>query len=214
MYSLIGGIASIVITVILYFVVLGDSLLEAMCLITLGGVLLAEGVAACLFYMSKGDPRKLSVAVSSVIMVPIAIVLSVVYIAAFPEGYALYLALYAVAFIAILTVGSFLWKFSDKRKQEDNILQGAKSNMLEMRKLVKCVMVKPSAQKYKKELSAIEEKLHFSNDCVVTEKDDEIRQMLIYLDNNIDNAQFDTEEYIKMIAVEIDRRNIFAKSTV
>ena len=41
MYSLIGGIASIVITVILYFVVLGDSLLEAMCLITLGGVLLA-----------------------------------------------------------------------------------------------------------------------------------------------------------------------------
>ncbi len=214
MYSIIGGIASIVITIVLYLAILGDSFLEAMCLITLFGVVLAEGVAACLFYMSKGDPRKLTAAISAAVMVPIAVILSLVYIVNFPEGYLTYFAFYIVAFIALLTVGSFLWNFSNKRKQEDDVVQSAKANMLEMRKLVKCVMVKPGAQKFKKELTALEEKLHFSNDCVVTEKDAEIRQMLIILDDNIDNAQFDAADYIKSIAAEIDRRNIFSKNTI
>ncbi len=46
------------------------------------------------------------------------------------------------------------------------------------------------------------------------EADFKIRQMLTELENNIDNEDFDATEHISAIANEIDRRNVFAKSTI
>ena len=66
----------------------------------------------------------------------------------------------------------------------------------------------------KKELDEIDEKLHFSNDNVIMEMDANIRQMIIELENNIDNENFNSEEQIKAISSEIDRRNVFAKNII
>lgn len=214
MFSLICGGASILITIILYLLILESSLTEAICLITLLGLIIAEGVSATLFYCAKADPRKMTAAFNSLIMIPIALILSIVYIVNFPEGYITYLGIYAVAFILVMSFGSFFWGSANKRKQEDNAVQSAKANMLEMRKIVKFIMSKPNAQQYRKELYAIEEKLHFTNDCVILEMDANIRQMLIMLDNNIDSSEFNTAEYIQAISNEIDRRNIFSKNTI
>ena len=93
-------------------------------------------------------------------------------------------------------------------------LQNAKANMLTLRKLVKCVMMKETAENFKKELDEIDEKLHFSNDNVIMEMDANIRQMIIELENNIDNENFNSEEQIKAISSEIDRRNVFAKNII
>ena len=125
-----------------------------------------------------------------------------------------YLGYYFSAFAIILAICAVIWKFADNRKNDDDVLQSAKANITELRKLVKCVMLKQNSKNFKKELYEIEEKLHFSNDAIITESDSHIRQMLIELENNIDNDDFDTAGLIKAITSEIDRRNIYAKSTI
>lgn len=212
--SILCGIVAILITIISYFVIIGNIFAQIICFITLVGVVIAEAVVTALAYFSNGEPRKVATTIVASFMIPIAIILSVVYITSFPMGYGPYIGLYFSAFAIILAICAIIWKFSDNRKNDNDALQSAKANMLELRKLVKCIMLKPNAEKFKKELDAIDEKLHFSNDAVIMESDANIRQMLIELENNIDNEEFDVEGHIKAISNEIDRRNIFAKNTI
>ncbi|MBQ7036535.1 MAG: hypothetical protein IJN74_03480 [Clostridia bacterium] len=212
--SILCGIVAILLTVILYFTVVESIFAEIICLITLVGVVVAELVVTALAYFSKSEPRKVAATVVLSFMIPIAVALSIVYILNFPEGYGSYLGFYFSAFAILLAISSIIWKFSNNRKNDNDILQNAKTNMLGLRKLVKCVMLKPNAVKFKNELDEIEEKLHFSNDAVILEMDANIRRMLIELDNNIDNENFAVAEHIKAISNEIDRRNIFAKNTI
>ncbi len=212
--SIICGITAILITIISYFVIIGNIFAQIICFVTLIGVIIAEAVVTTLAYLSKGEPRKVAATIVSAFMIPISIIFSIIYIIGFPKGYGKYIGSYFSTFAIILIISAIIWKFADNRKNDNKELQNAKTNMLELRKLVKCVMLKENANKFKKELEEIEEKLHFSNDAVITSTDDNIKQMLIELENNIDNDGFDSAEHIKTISNEIDRRNIFAKNII
>ena len=212
--SILWGAVAILVTTILYFVIVGNIFLRIICFMTLVGVIVAEIVVTAFAYYSNGEPRKIATTIVVSFMIPISIILSIVYILYFPKGYGSYIGYYFSIFAVLLAVSATIWKFADNRKSDNDILQQAKSNMLELRKLVKCIMLRQNAVNFKKELEEIEEKLHFSNDAVIVQADDNIRRMLIELDNNIDGENFDAEKHIKAILNEIDRRNIFAKNTI
>lgn len=212
--SILFGAAAMLLTVILYFTILGNIFAQMICFVTLVGLLVAEATATFMAYLSKGEPRKVGATITICFMVPVAIVLSVVYITNFPNGYGTYLGWYFAAYVVLGVIAAILWNFSGNRESDNAALQSAKANMLNLRKLVKCVMLKPGADKFKKELNAIEEALHFSNDSVITEADARIYQMLIDLDNNIDSEDFDAAAHIAAISNEIARRTIFTKNTI
>lgn len=212
--SILCGIAAILVTIISYFVIVGNIFAQIICFITLVGVVIAEAVVTFLAYASKGEPRKVAATVVASFMIPIAIFLSVVYINNFPKGYGSYLGYYFSALVIVLAICAIIWKVADSRKKDNDLLQNAKTNMIGLRKLVKCVTLKTNAQNFKKELDDIEEKLRFSNDCVITAADENIRMMLIELEKNIDNEDYDAKEQIKAISNEIDRRTIFTKNTI
>lgn len=212
--SILCGIIAILVTVISYFVIIENVFAEIICFITLIGVVLAEVAVTALAYFSKGEPRKVSATIAASFMIPIAILLSIIYIVNFPKGYLQYIGYYFSAFSILLVISAIIWRFADNRTTSNEALQNAKANMLGLRKLVKCVMLKQNAEKFANELKEIEEKLHFSNDAVITATDANIRQLLIELENNIDNEDFDAVKHIKTISNEIDHRNIFTKNTI
>ena len=213
-FSLIGGIGAILVTVILYFVILGNVLLETICLITLLGVILAEAVTTILAYLAAGNPRKVTAAIVSAIMIPIAIILSVVYIIAFPFGYVTYISLYAVAFIIVMVITAILYSFSAKRDNANDALQNAKNNMLYMRKLIKLIKSNPAASKYEVKLNKLDEKLHYSNDAVITQQDEQITNMLVQLNSNISVPGFDVDGALTEIEKVIDARAILSSRTI
>ncbi len=213
-FSLIGGIGAILVTVILYFVILGNVLLETICLITLLGVILAEAVTTILAYLAAGNPRKVTAAIVSAIMIPIAIILSVVYIIAFPFGYVTYISLYAVAFIIVMVITAILYSFSAKRDNANDTLQNAKNNMLYMRKLIKLIKSNPAASQYEAKLNKLDEKLHYSNDAVITQQDEQITNMLVQLNSNISVPGFDVEGALTELEKIIDARAILSNRTV
>ncbi|MBE6794956.1 MAG: hypothetical protein E7533_00010 [Ruminococcaceae bacterium] len=213
-FSLIGGIGAILVTVILYFVILGNVLLETICLITLLGVILAEAVTTILAYLAAGNPRKVTAAIVSAIMIPIAIILSVVYIIAFPFGYVTYISLYAVAFIIVMVITAILYSFSAKRDNANDALQNAKNNMLYMRKLIKLIKSNPAASQYEVKLNKLDEKLHYSNDAVITQQDEQITNMLVQLNSNISVPGFDVDGALTEIEKVIDARAILSSRTI
>ncbi len=208
--SLLWGLISIIVTVILYFVILGNIFLELMCFVTLLGVVIAEAVTALIAYYSKIKPARVAAAGVAALMVPISIILSVVYIVNFPEGYATYVALY-VAFYLVIGYFSYIL-FSHSTKNIN--FQNAKDNVLNMRKIVKCILADPAAEKYEKELETLEEKLHFSVDNVIVADDAKISEMLLKLKDNIASPDFDVEAAITELNKAIDTRNIMASRTV
>ena len=212
--SLLCGLGAMLVTTILYFVILGNIFAEIICFITLLGVLFAEAVTTVLAFLAKGNPRKVAAAVVSAIMVPISLILSVVYIVNFPYGYGTYAGWYFACFIVVIILSAILFIFDGRKQTEDVAFQNAKSNMLELRKLVKCVLLEDGAANYKKSLDAMEEKLHFSNDNVIVEEDAHIRSMLIELKDNIANPEFDSAALIEKIMKAIDTRNILSGRTV
>jgi len=210
--TLLTGISSMVITIILYSVILNDVFFEIIHLITLLGVLLSEATVTFIANYAKDNPRKIAATTVSFFMIPISVILSFVYIVNFPEGYFTYIAWYLAFYIATGVLAIILLQFNEQKEFENTVLQNAKSNMLNMRNIVKCIMVDPNATEYKKELNEIEEKLHFSNDSVVSPQDATICDMLNELQNNIGNDEFDKIALINNIKVAIDKRTIMTKN--
>ena len=128
----------------------------------------------------------------------------------FPEGYLAYIILYVVGLILANIVPFILTRFDSNRTEENNQLQEAKANMLHLRKIVMCIMADQAAQPYDAKLRALEEKLHFSKDNVIAAEDVQIRDLLLQLQENIANPEFDSEQLMQDITKLIDRRNIMA----
>ncbi len=101
--------------------------------------------------------------------------------------------------------------FFGKRAAKEAYFQDAKANMLALRKVVQLTMLDPSAKQYKVDLNRLEEKLHFSNDSVITAQDETIYGLLVELQNNIANPNFDVKAAIAQINYTIDTRNVLAK---
>ncbi len=213
--SVFVGVLLILITVVLYFVFFGNLFTRTMCLVSMLGVVLAEATTTVLaFFSSKGDPRRVVATVISAGMVPIALTLSLVYSLLFPMAYGKYLAFYFACYLAIGIVVGILWLFQSKRAGQEETFQNAKGQMLKLRKLVTCIMADPAAEQYKKQLRMIEEKLHFSNDGVIVAQDAEILNLLLELQDNISNPEFDVPAHLEKLNKTVDVRTIMASRTV
>lgn len=212
--SILCGIATILLTVILYFIILGNIFAEIICFITLIGVILAEIVTTVLAYFAKDNPRRVAAAGLSALMIPVAIILSIVYILNFPNGYSTYLAWYFAAYIVIGIISVIIFNFDSKRDAQNQMLQDAKNNILNMRKIVKLIIAIPGTEQYKEKLNEIEEKLHFSNDSVISEYDEKISGMLTDLKQNITAPEYDTAKAITDICLAIDERNILINNNI
>ena len=205
--SLLGGVALILVTVILFFVFLADTDLEAIHFISLGAILLAEGVTLGYSATTKGDPRRVAAAGVSVIMIPVALVLSIIYMNEYPEEYGTYFGWYFAATILVNAICLVLY-FQGAKSKADTSFQNAKANMLNLRKMVKCIMLEPAAKPYDARLRALEEDLHFSNDTVIVQEDARIRQLLAQLQTQITDPQCDVDGLLTQIGKAVQTRKI------
>ena len=211
---LLCGLMAMLLTVVLYFTILGNTLLTAIHFISLAAILLAEAVTTAYIYFAKGSPRRIAAAVVSGIMIPFATVLSVVYIVNFPEGYGTYIGWYCAGTLVVNLLGFILARIDSNKSDENATVQNAKSNMLNLRKLVMCILADPAAKPYEDKLRSLEEKLHFSNDCVIAAEDENIRLMLLQLQENVADPEFDCEQMLQKIEKTIDRRKIMTGRNV
>ena len=212
--SLLCGITAIIVTIILYFTILGNVFLEAIYLITLFAIIISESITTAFAYFSNGQPRKVAAAIVSAFLIPYSIILSVVYIVNFPEGYGKYLGLYTIALFIVLLISIIIFRFDEKKTEEDKEFQNAKNNMLMMRKMVKIIMLDSASENFKKELNDIEEKLHFMNDSVISLEDEKIYNALVELKDNIENQEYDKKAAINRINKIIDERKILTARNV
>lgn len=212
--ALVCGIAVIALTIVLYFTILSNALLEAIHFISLVAIVLAEIITTCYACFVRDNPRKLAAVVVSGFMVPISVILSVVYIVNFPEGYGTYMGLYSVGLLVTNIFAYILLRFDADKSEENDRLQNAKGHMLMLRKMVMCVMAESGAEPYQARLRALEENLHFSNDGVIVPEDEHIRQMLLQLQENIGNPGFGTEELLDKIEKAVRMRAIIASRNV
>ena len=208
--SLLCGIAVVLVTVILFFTILGDAELEAIHILSLFAIIIAEVIATVYAVTSKGNPRKVAAAIVSALMVPATVWLSCVYISLYPDNCGTYMGLYSVATILVNAVALILVFFNAGKAEEEAQFQSAKNNMLYMRKLVKVIMTEPAAREYEAKLREIEEKLHFSNDSVTVPEDTDIYRMLSELKQNINNPEYDTTALLIKLEQTIAQRNIMA----
>ena len=206
--SLLLGLSGIVITVILYFLILRNSLAEVICLISLFCVILAELFTTGLAYFSNCSPRKTASVFVSALMIPFAVILSIVYIVNFPEGYVNYILIYILGLIIINAIAIVLFTFDASRNRENATVQNNKNSMLYLRNTIKCIMADPAAKNYLKELNAIEEMLHFTNDSIIAEQDAIILASINTIKQNISNPNFNTIEALSNLKVIINERNI------
>lgn len=212
--SLLCGITAIIVTIILYFTILGNVFLEAIYLITLFAIIISESITTAFAYFSNGQPRKVAAAIVSAFLIPYSIILSVVYIVNFPEGYGKCLGLYTIALFIVLLISIIIFRFDEKKTEEDKEFQNAKNNMLMMRKMVKIIMLDSASENFKKELNDIEEKLHFMNDSVISLEDEKIYNALVELKDNIENQEYDKKAAINRINKIIDERKILTARNV
>lgn len=209
--SLLCGLAAILLTVVLYFTILGNVVLEAIHFISLVAIVLAEGVTTIYAWLAKGRPRNVAAAIVSAFMIPYAILLSGIYIVNFPMGYGTYMGWYFAGLVVVNVIAFVLISFNSAKEEENDNLQNAKENMLMLRKLTKCIMAESAAEPYLAQLRKIEEDLHYTNDCVIVPEDTRIQDMLLHLQTNIADAEFDTKAYLGEIEKVVRQRTIMAK---
>lgn len=211
--ALVTGLIVVAVTVIAYFAILSNVVLEAIHFITLAGVVVAELITTAYASTTKGGPRKVAAAGFSALMIPVAVILSVVYIVSFPEGYTSYILWYLVATLVINAISLILLMFNSAKEGENARLQQAKGNVTGMRKQIACILVDPAAEPYKAQLKAIDEKLHYGNDWAVSVEDENIRGLLSQLQDQLSDAQA-AEELLKKLELAVERRSIMMSRTV
>ena len=84
--SLLCGAAAVVITIVAFFTIFNNIVLQAIHFISLVAIVFAEIITTVYAMFSAGNPRKVGAAVVSAFMIPFAAVLSVVYISNFPPA--------------------------------------------------------------------------------------------------------------------------------
>lgn len=209
--ALITGLAAIAVTTILFFTILSDTKLDTIHYMSLGGIILAELVTMGYTMCSKGDPRRVAAGTVSAVMIPFALILSIIYMSEYPKEYGTFCGWYFAAAIIVNAIALVLFFMNTKK---DIRLDNAKANMLNMRKLVKCIMMEPAAQPYNARLRALEEKLHFANDSVMVPEDATIRQLLVQLQTEIGNPGADVDALLTKLEKTVQTRTIMTSRTV
>lgn len=208
---LVCGLAAILLTVILFLIIAGNPFETTMSAICLSAIVLSEGITTAYLWCINGNPRKLAAAVVSFVMIPYSVILSVLYLANCSERYDTFIGWYCAVAIVVNVLCLILIGFDSKKSGADTRVQEAKTNMNELRKILKCILADPGAQAYVEQLKVLEEKLDYSRDYVVTTEDARIRMMLLQLQERISDPNFDGKPMIQQIQKSIDTRNIMAK---
>lgn len=212
--SLICGIAAIMLTILLFFGIFNNVVLQAIHFITLSGMVLAEIITTAYAMYSQGNPRKVAAAVVSALMVPVSVLLSVVYIINFPLGYATYIIWYFTCTVLFNTIALILICFNSNKHEENIAFQNAKANILNMRKQIKCILADPAAEPYATRLNALEEDLHYTNDSVIVPADTEIFNLLTQLQIELANSDFDKNALLAKLELLVQQRKIMTSKTV
>lgn len=205
-------LAAVAATILLYFAVLSNAVLAAIHFISLVAIVLAELITAGYICFLRTNPRSLGAAVVSGLMIPAAMVLSGVYIVNFPTGYGSYLSLYFVGLLITNAIACILLHFDGRRAAENEVLQDARGQMLNLRKLVKSILADPAAAPYADRLRAIEEDLHYSNSSVIAEEDRQIHQLLLQLRD--DPASSEGDRLLSELELAVKRRAVSTSTTV
>lgn len=124
--ALVCGLAAMLVTVVSYFTILGSFVLEIIHFVTLAAILLAEAVTILYVWAAKGSPRVIAAAVVTGLMIPFAVILSVVYVISFPTGYATYIGWFLGGEIAVNVIAFILMWFDSRKKRGKRSDSGCK----------------------------------------------------------------------------------------
>ena len=209
--SLLYSLVAVAVTLIAFFLVLVDVDKVAMHYLTLGGVVLAELITAAYAVMSQGKPRAVAATTVSVIMIPLALVLGVIYVANFEDEIGTFLGWYAVLTLLVNVTALALLLVDSAKSQEAAQTQIARDNREVLRKLLQCVLLEPGAKFYQARLRAMDDQLHFTLGNRYTAEDETIRQMLIQLQTGINGPAQQVEAQLAALEKVIQRRALMNK---
>lgn len=202
------GIASVIVTGILYVILFREADLEAIHFITFGAIVLSELITTIYAAASKGRPSRVAAAVMSALAIPVTIALSYVYLNFFPDAYITFICWSAVTLVLVNTFSVILVGLDSNKGKQNDQLQAAKQNMLQMRQQVQCIAAIKDAQPYAARLKALDESLRFSNDAVIAMEDGRIQQLLTELQAGIYNEGFDAENMLSQLEQLVQRRTV------
>ena len=202
------GIASVIVTGILYVILFREADLKAIHFITFGAIVLSELITTIYAAASKGRPRRVAAAVMSALAIPVTITLSYVYLNFFPDAYITFICWSAATLVLVNTFSVILVGLDSNKGKQNDQLQAAKQNMLQMRQQVQCIAAIKGAQPYAARLKALDESLRFSNDAVIAMEDGRIQQLLTELQAGIYNEGFDAENMLSQLEQLVQRRTV------
>ena len=209
--ALLYSLVAVAVTVILFFLILVDVDKVAMHYLALSGVVLAELITAAYAVMSQGKPRAVAATTVSAVMIPLAVVLGLIYVANFEDEIGTFLGWY-VALTLLVNVTALALLMIDSAKARENApAQAARGNAEVLRKLIQCVLLEPGSKFYQARLRAMDDQLHFTLGNRYTAEDEAIRQMLIQLQTGINGPADQVEAQLAALEKAIQRRAIMNK---
>ena len=209
--ALLYSLVAVAVTLIAFFLILVDVEKVAMHYLALGGVVLAELITAAYAVMSNGKPRAVAATTVSVVMIPLALVLGVIYVANFEDESGTFLGWYAVLTLLVNVTALALLLVESAKSRENAPEQMARDNREVLRKLLQCVLLETGAKTYQARLRAMDDQLHFTLGNRYTAEDETIRQMLIQLQTDINGPAEQVEAQLAALEKVIQRRAIMNK---
>lgn len=206
--TLLYSVVAVAVTVILFFLILVDVDKEEMHYMALGGVVLAELITAAYAIFTKGSPRRLAAVTVSVIMIPLALILGIIYVAEFPDAFGTFIGWYSVLTLLINVTALALMLMDGGSRSQNKQQQAARDNVTHLRKLLKCVMLEPAAGPYRMRLRKLDDDLHYTNNSVYVAEDENIRAMLLQLQTGINGPADQVEAQLASLERAVQRRTI------
>ena len=212
LYGLHFGLVIVATTIALYAVAVTNLFKFPMAYISLFALVLSECVATAAF-LFIADARK-SIFVTGIFSAHslLLFLISLVYINVFPLAYIAFTVIYLVSLTVCILAVLFLYGLAHSGDKDSRQFKDAKISMMSIRANVNAIQNTENGQKYRKELSALNENLRFTDDSVVDELDATINSLINELAAHIDDAEYDAKKAIDAINLTIQQRNFVVKN--
>lgn len=208
--ALLYSVVAVAVTVILFFLILIDVEKETMHYMALGGVVLAELITAAYAVCTGDNPRKAAATTVSVAMIPVALVLGILFVAAFEDEIGTFIGWYFVLTLIVNVTALALLFLDAGSKRESAQQQTVRDHTAILRKLLQCVMLEPGAKFYQARLRALDDQLHFTLGSY-TGEDENIRVMLLQLQTGINGPAEQVDAQLSALERAVQRRAIMNK---
>ena len=211
-YGLMAGILAVITTVLLYVLLVDNLFKIPMAYITLCAVLISELIATAAFVVIKNSYKRIAVVSVFGAQAVLLLVASILFVNIFVFAYVSFTVLFMLSFVAAIFLLLFVFKFRNEADVQQTEFKSAKINMVTIRAMVNELIHSEKGVLYKKELLALDENLRFSDDSVQIEMDQDIKQKVAYLAENMGAPDFDAIHTISEINNMIKQRNFIAKN--